>query len=411
MMKPMQNEFKEEIPTPTELEKQEENLKAASTPQRQGDNILTHGLNLLAQMGLGEALLRGSTNLFSALAIILVLWLAQAYFQQTPYPLTENTAQASGPTPSVAVNLNAIPALDNPAITGISRSAQLHTNIPSRPRNEISSYTVQAGDTVSGIAEKFGLLPETIFAANYAILQDDPHSLVEGQELQILPVDGVYWQWLGGISFGAWADYFQVKPEDIINYPANNIDASNITDPANADIKPGVWLVIPGAKYSFHQPGSIPLGITRTDPASAQVGGSGACGAIAGGAVGTGAFIFPTARHNLSGFDYTPKTNHLGIDLAGDLGDPIYASDGGVIVYAGSNSYGYGNMVMVDHGTGFQTLYAHMSLISVSCGESVNQGQYLGAVGSTGKSSGPHLHFEVRTSSTVTNPWDVLPNP
>lgn len=411
MMKLMQKEFKEETPTPTELEKQEENLKVTSIPQRQTGNVLTHGLNLLAQMGLGEALLRGSTNLFSAIAIILVLWLAQAYFQQTPYPLTENTAQASGPTPSVDVNLNAIPALDNPAITGIARSAQLHTNIPSRPRNEISMYTVQAGDTVSGIAEKFGLLPETIFAANYAILQDDPHSLVEGQELQILPVDGVYWQWLGGISFGAWADYFQVKPEDIINYPANNIDASNISDPANADIKPGVWLVIPGAKYSFHQPGSIPLGITRTDPASAQVGGSGACGAISGGAVGTGSFIFPTGRHNLSGFDYTPKTNHLGIDLAGDLGDPIYASDGGVIVYAGANSYGYGNMVMVDHGTGFQTLYAHMSLISVSCGESVNQGQYLGAVGSTGKSSGPHLHFEVRTSSTVINPWDVLPNP
>ncbi|MBL8077600.1 MAG: M23 family metallopeptidase [Anaerolineales bacterium] len=407
----MQKEFKEETPTPTELEKQEENLKVTSIPQRQTGNVLTHGLNLLAQMGLGEALLRGSTNLFSAIAIILVLWLAQAYFQQTPYPLTENTTQVSGPTPSVDVNLNAIPALDNPAITGIARSAQLHTNIPSRPRNEISMYTVQAGDTVSGIAEKFGLLPETIFAANYAILQDDPHSLVEGQELQILPVDGVYWQWLGGISFGAWADYFQVKPEDIINYPANNIDASNITDPANADIKPGVWLVIPGAKYSFHQPGSIPLGITRTDPASAQVGGSGACGAISGGAVGTGSFIFPTGRHNLSGFDYTPKTNHLGIDLAGDLGDPIYASDGGVIVYAGANSYGYGNMVMVDHGTGFQTLYAHMSLISVSCGESVNQGQYLGAVGSTGKSSGPHLHFEVRTSSTVINPWDVLPNP
>lgn len=406
----MQNEFKEETPTPTELEKQEEIAKASSTRQRQG-NFINRGMNLLAQMGLGEAMLRGSTNLFSAVAIILVLWLAQTYFQQAPRPLTENTAQASGPTPSVDVNLNAIPSLDNPAITGISRSAQLHTNIPSRPRNEISTYIVQAGDTVSGIAEKYGLLPETIFAANYAILQDDPHGLVEGQELQILPVDGVYWQWLGGISFGAWADYFQVKPEDIINYPANNIDASTISDPANADIKPGVWLVIPGAKYSFHQPGSIPLGITRTDPASAQVGGSGACGAITGGAVGTGSFIFPTGRHTLSGFDYTPRTNHLGIDLAGDLGDPVYASDGGVIVYAGSNSYGYGNLVMVDHGTGFQTLYAHLSLISVSCGESVNQGQYLGAVGSTGKSSGPHLHFEVRTSSTVINPWDVLPNP
>jgi murein DD-endopeptidase MepM/ murein hydrolase activator NlpD len=409
MMKPMQNDFKEEASTPTELEQQE--IAKSSLAPKQKVGLMTRGLNLLAQMGLGEAMLRGSTNLFSVMAIVMVLWLAQRYFQQAPNRLTGNSAQASDPAATAVIDLNTIPALENPAIIGISRSAQLHTNIPSRPRDEISMYTVQNGDTVSGIAEKFGLLPETIFAANYAILQDDPHNLIAGQELQILPVDGVYWQWLGGISFGAWAEYFEVKPEDIINYPANNIDASKITDPANADIPPGVWLVIPGAKYSYHQPGSIPLGITRTDAASAQVGGSGACGAITGGAVGSGIFDFPTNRHDLSGFDYNPKTNHLGIDLAGDLGDPIYASDGGVVVYAGANSYGYGNMIMIDHGTGFQTLYAHLSLISVSCGESLNRGQFIGSVGSTGKSSGPHLHFEVRTASTVVNPWDVLSNP
>jgi murein DD-endopeptidase MepM/ murein hydrolase activator NlpD len=409
MMKPMQNDFKEEASTPTELE-QQEIAKSSLAPKQKG-GLMTRGLNLLAQMGLGEAMLRGSTNLFSVLAIVTVLWLAQRYFQQAPNRLTGNGAQASDPAATAVIDLNTIPALENPAIMGISRSAQLHTNIPSRPRDEISMYTVQNGDTVSGIAENFGLMPETIFAANYAILQDDPHNLIAGQELQILPVDGVYWQWLGGISFGAWAEYFEVKPEDIINYPANNIDSSKITDPANADIPPGVWLVIPGAKYSYHQPGSIPLGITRTDAASAQVGGSGACGAITGGAVGSGIFDFPTNRHDLSGFDYNPKTNHLGIDLAGDLGDPIYASDGGVVVYAGANSYGYGNMIMIDHGTGFQTLYAHLSLISVSCGESLNRGQFIGSVGSTGKSSGPHLHFEVRTSSTVVNPWDVLSNP
>jgi murein DD-endopeptidase MepM/ murein hydrolase activator NlpD len=409
MMKPMQNDFKEEASTPTELEQQE--IAKSSLAPKQNVGLMTRGLNLLAQMGLGEAMLRGSTNLFSVMAIVMVLWLAQRYFQQAPNRLTGNSAQASDPAATAVIDLNTIPALENPAIIGISRSAQLHTNIPSRPRDEISMYTVQNGDTVSGIAEKFGLMPETIFAANYAILQDDPHNLIAGQELQILPVDGVYWQWLGGISFGAWAEYFEVKPEDIINYPANNIDASKITDPANADIPPGVWLVIPGAKYSYHQPGSIPLGITRTDAASAQVGGSGACGAITGGAVGSGIFDFPTNRHDLSGFDYNPKTNHLGIDLAGELGDPIYASDGGVVVYAGANSYGYGNMIMIDHGTGFQTLYAHLSLISVSCGESLNRGQFIGSVGSTGKSSGPHLHFEVRTSSTVVNPWDVLSNP
>jgi murein DD-endopeptidase MepM/ murein hydrolase activator NlpD len=229
-----------------------------------------------------------------------------------------------------------------------------------------------------------------------------------GQELQILPSDGVYWEWLGGISFGAWADYFQVKPEDIINYPANHLDPAAVGDPANASIPTGTWLFIPGGKYTFHQPGAIPLGITRTNPASAQVGGAGSCPPISGGAVGIGVFAFPTDRHYLSGFDYTPKTNHLGIDLAGNLGDNVYAADGGVVVYAGPNSYGYGNMIMIDHGTGFQTLYAHLSQIFVACGNNISGGQVIGAIGSTGHASGPHLHFEVRTASVVINPWDVL---
>jgi LysM repeat protein len=311
MMKPMQSEFKEDTPTPTELE-QQEIIKSSSAPKPRG-GLITRGLNLLAQMGLGEAMLRGSTNLFSVAAIILVLWLAQRYFQGAPNRFAENSTQASDSSENTVIDLNTIPAMDNPAVIGISRSAQLHTNVPSRPRDEISMYKVQSGDTVSGIAENFGLQPETIFAANYAILQDDPHNLIEGQELQILPVDGVYWQWLGGISFGAWAEYFEVKPEDIINYPANNIDSSKITDPANADIPPGVWLVIPGAKYSYHQPGSIPLGITRTDPASAQVGGSGACGAISGG--GTSADgVCPNAWPHRSARRRQPRRDAAGAE-------------------------------------------------------------------------------------------------
>ncbi len=127
--------------------------------------------------------------------------------------------------------------------------------------------------------------------------------------------------------------------------------------------------------------------------------------------MGTGTFVFPTDRHYLSGFDYSTKTNHLGIDLAGNMGDNVYAADGGVVVYAGANSYGYGNMIMIDHGTGFQTLYAHLSAIFVQCGYNVTQGQVIGSIGSTGHSSGPHLHFEVRTASAVINPWDVLPPP
>lgn len=408
-MMTMQNSFKEDAPSPEGENSQTPQVKPP-TPVKQS-NIFSRGMNSLVQMGLGESILKAGTNLLSILAIAIVILFGQRFYRRTPNPLTGNGGQASGPAQTAVVDINAIPALNNPAIIGVSRGAQIHTNIPSRPRQDITTYTVQDGDTVSGIADKYGLQPQTIFAANFAILQDDPHNLVAGQKLQILPVDGVYWEWLGGISFGAWADYFQVKPEDIINYPANHIDAAAIKDPANADIKPGVWLVIPGAKYSYHQPGAVPLGITRTNPASAQVGGAGACPAITGGAIGTGTFVYPTDRHYLSGFDYTPRTNHLGIDLAANLGDNIYAADGGVVVYAGWNSYGYGNMIMVDHGTGFQTLYAHLSQIFVECGFNVTQGQTIGAAGETGHASGPHLHFEVRTTSTVINPWDVLPSP
>src|SRR5690242_20318185 len=122
MMKPMQSEFKEEVPTPTELE-QQEIVKSSSAPKQRG-GLLTRGLNLLAQMGLGEAMLRGSTNLFSVVAIILVLWLAQRYFQQSPNRFTDGS-QVSDPAATAVIDLNTIPALDNPAILGISRSAQL----------------------------------------------------------------------------------------------------------------------------------------------------------------------------------------------------------------------------------------------------------------------------------------------
>jgi len=371
--------------------------------------LFSRWTSVLLRMGLGEALLRASTNILSVAAILIVIWLVQMFYRQGAFNLGAAAAEAAGPTEAVSASSAPLPANDASSIS-ISRLAQIHTVIPSRPRQDITQYTVQAGDTVIGIAEKFGLQPKTIFAANYALLQDNPHYLQPDQKLQILPVDGLIWDWQGGIPFGSWADYFKVKPEDIINYPPNHIEAATVGDPANANIPKGTWLIVPGGEYQYHTPGQ-PLGITRSNPASAQVGGAGACPAIDGGAVGTGAFVYPTAKHVLSGFDYSTKTNHLGIDLMGNLGDNVMSTDGGVVVYAGWNEYGYGSLIMIDHGTGYQSLYGHLSQIFVSCGQSVNQGQTIGAVGSTGQSSGPHLHFEVRTMSSVINPWDVLPPP
>ena len=137
--------------------------------------------------------------------------------------------------------------------------------------------------------------------------------------------------------------------------------------------------------------------------------GPGACEGNYDGAYGSGAFAWPSSNHVLSGNDYW--SGHLGIDIAGATGDGIFASDSGVVVFSGWANGGYGYMIMIDHGNGYQSLYAHLSSVSASCGQSVYTGSYIGGMGSTGNSTGSHLHFEVRYLGGFINPWFVLPPP
>jgi murein DD-endopeptidase MepM/ murein hydrolase activator NlpD len=350
-------------------------------------------------------MLRTGTTLLSIVLLGTVIWLVRLFYAPTPDAEAVNALQ-TGPTSPVAQIEDSAP-LSETSFGGIPRLAQVHTIIPSRPRQEVVKYTVVEGDTVFGIAEKFGLKPETVLWGNYSILQDNPHALQPGQELTILPSDGVYWEWSSGNTLTGFANYFGVKPEDILNSPVNNLDPAAI-DPANPNIPDGTLLFIPNGKREFIA-WSAPLGVTRENPASARVLGPGACDPVSGGAVGFGTFVWPANNHHLSGFDYAPNANHRGIDIAGNDGEGVYATDAGVVVYAGWNNYGYGNMIMVDHGNNFQSLYAHLSGISVGCGQSVGQGDLIGAIGNTGRSSGSHLHFEIRSLSSWVNPWDVLP--
>ena len=386
----------------------ENNLPPKSDDDSPG--VFSRLMDTLVGMGLGEAMLRAGTTLLSLILLGVVVWLLRLFYLQQPE--AEHVANALETVPTVAV-----PGIDNVpqqevvgAFGGIPRLAQVHTTIPSRPRQEVVKYTVQEGDTVFGIAERFGLEPETILWGNYYILLDDPHALQPGQELNILPINGTYHEWQQGEGLNAISSYYGVKPEDIINYPANNLDIATIGDFSNPNITPGTWLIVPHGRREFVS-WSAPLGVTRENPAYARVLGPGACDAISGGAVGYGAFIWPSNKHYLSGFDYAPNANHWGIDIAGNEGEGVYASDAGVIVYAGWNNYGYGNMILIDHGGGFQSLYAHLSGLNVGCGQSVGQGDVIGAIGTTGRSSGSHLHFEIMTSSYKANPWDLLPPP
>jgi hypothetical protein len=371
----------------------------------------------LSQPGLGETVYRvGTAFLTIALILLAVVGMRLFYlhFQQTdvnPPHAAALAAEAPTPTPT------AIPAI-MPSFSlapaaydhGITRLALIHTTIPSRPRTEIITYTVKKGDNIFGIAEMFGLKPETILWGNLYTLADNPELIYEGTVLKIMPSDGIYHRWSAGEGLNGVAHGYNVTPDVIVNWPGNHLDPATLGDYSHPNIAPGTMLFVPGGTREYVT-WSAPR-ISRHNPGVAKILGPGSCGTIVDGAVGTGSFIWPANNHWLSGFDYSPSTNHFGIDIAGSLGDAVYAADNGVIVYAGWNDWGYGNVIVIDHAGGWQTLYAHLSVLNVGCGQSVNKGDVIGYFGSTGNSSGPHLHFEMLNESYgKVNPWNFLPPP
>ena len=380
------------------------------TAKEAGKNPLLAYWEGLSRARLAETTLRLGTHALLIGLILFVAWgMRHFYLSAQVVVPREAVLAASLPTATPSPVPPELPPFSSDIIyvSGVPRLAQLHTSIPNRPRVDVITYTVEKLDTIFGIAEKFGLKPETLLWGNYHILRDDPHNLQPDQVLNILPVNGTYYKWAEGDGLNGVAEFFGVTSQDIIEFPGNRLDPETIGDLTHPNIEPGTWLVIPGGTREFVN-WSAPA-ISREDPgASGKVLGAGACGSAVDGAVGAGVFIWPANNRFLSGFDYSPGTNHNGIDIDGDLGDAIYAADNGVVVYAGWNDWGYGYMVVINHGNGWQTLYAHLSAYNVSCGQSVYQGTVVGAFGSTGRSSGPHLHFEMMYNGSKVNPWDYL---
>jgi len=316
--------------------------------------------------------------------------------------LAESTSQ---PAPEALAELDVLPpfVVQDAQGPSVRRQAVLETIIPDRPRMLIARYTVQRGDTLFGIAENFGLKPETLLWGNYDVLQDNPQSLRPGQELRVLPVDGTYYEWNAGDGLTAVATFFGVSTQDIIDWPGNNLPQD--LNPEDPKIEPGTRLVIPDGSREFVS-WRAPR-ITRSNPAVAKLAGPGACGSIYDGPVGEGFFIWPTPATFLSGYGFSDF--HPGIDIAGSEGTAVYASATGVVVYAGWNNYGYGEMVVIDHGDGWQTLYAHLSQVNVACGQATFQGNVIGRVGNTGNSSGAHLHFETESDAYgKVNPYNFV---
>lgn len=284
----------------------------------------------------------------------------------------------------------------------IQRAANLQTDIPERENIRAIHHLVQSNDSLFGLAAQFDLEPESILWSNYDILQDNPHSLRPGMELVIPPIDGILYLWQEGDNLESVSEELKTNPEKIINWIGNDLDL------LNPELTPGSLVMVPEGKRDFQQ-WILPTISRGAAGVSSGIYGEGACIGPFDGLYGGGGFIWPAAGHTLSGNDYW--SGHLAIDIGLVIGEPIFAADSGVVVFSGWATGGYGYVVAVDHGTGYQTLYAHLSGVASGCGQSVIQGQTIGYGGNSGKSTGAHLHFEVRYLGGFVSPWFVLPPP
>jgi murein DD-endopeptidase MepM/ murein hydrolase activator NlpD len=306
----------------------------------------------------------------------------------------------------IAALLAAPPADLNSGETAIERTDSPFTIIPERPRAEVISYTIQTGDTISAIAEQFGLEMDTIAWSND---RETVFALRPGNELYILPVNGAYHRVLVDQTIQSIADAYSVDPYDIINSEFNNLFGATPT----TILPSGTRVVVPGGTststdWTYNPVVERTSGNSAGDSSGGNIafapGQPGSCGAQANPG-GTGYFSAPLARYNwVRGF----TSYHTGVDLDAPVGTPVYAASPGRVIYRGWNDWGYGYLIVLAHGP-FTTLYGHLSGFNIGCGQMVGAGQVIGYTGNSGNSSGPHLHFEIRYNDIATDPTLYVP--
>ncbi|MBU1031728.1 M23 family metallopeptidase [Patescibacteria group bacterium] len=286
-----------------------------------------------------------------------------------------------GPDPRFASAFEPFP--NGPVVAGFQDP---ETQFSEKPRSEIIDYKVESGDTISSIANKFNISIDTIRWSND--LKGD--AIKPGQILKILPLTGVAYTVKSGDNLESVAKKFSAEQQPILDYPFNDI-------PDDLSLKIGQLLIIPdGVPPEIKAPPRL-----RPQPRYLAQGPQSPAFFAPGG----GQFIWPAGGTISQYFSWY----HPGIDIANRSAPGIAAADGGTVKVAGwPDGQGYGNRVVIDHGNGYTSLYAHLSNVYVSVGETVSRGQLIGQMGSTGRSTGIHLHLEIHYRGIALNPLAIL---
>ena len=293
------------------------------------------------------------------------------------------------------------PFTQNPTEEELSRKDSIVTEGTANARLETIYHTVVSGDSIWALSQKYNVEIDSILYANYDVLQDKSDNLLVDMVIAIPPSDGILHTWRSTDTISSVASRYGANIQDILLFVGNNLDL------ANPVIEPGTQIMVPGGNREL-----VPISyaaVTRDAEGRLVSGwnGPGACLLDFVGVQGNGFFIWPSAVHYLTGNNY--HAGHPGIDIGAGMGSQLFAADNGTVVYAGWMDGGYGNFVVIDHGNGYTTLYEHLDKVHVSCGENVLQGQGIGLAGTTGNSTGAHLHFEIRYLNSPVNPFDYLP--
>jgi murein DD-endopeptidase MepM/ murein hydrolase activator NlpD len=253
---------------------------------------------------------------------------------------------------------------------------------------EIIKHIVSDGETLSSIAQRYSLNVDTIIWENSL---NPKANLKPGQELRILPVDGVRHKVQRGetiYTIGKKYGLDNSQVQTIVDYPFNEF-VNNET----FELAAGQYLMVPDGVVQ----GTVQVALPRQVTTARLTPDAGTVSA-------TGQFIWPAAGGVTQGYRFF----HKAFDIANRSGGPIFASDAGTVIAASWDSSGYGNRVIISHGNGYDTLYGHMSVLQVQPGQHVNRGAVIGQMGSTGRSTGVHLHFEVRNGASLLNPGNFL---